>query len=63
MKTRPENTLLRKSSSGEHIFLPSANVGSSITINIGLNPPAFASYVSQELKVYVIMVLLIYVAI
>ena len=41
----------------------SANVGATIAINIGLNPPVFASNVPQKLKVDFIMVILEHVTI
>ena len=37
-------------------FFP-AYVCASIPINIGLNPPIFASYIPQELKIYLVVVL------
>lgn len=62
----PENTVLMEILSRikpETISFLSANAGASIAINIGLNPPIFASNVSQKLKIYFIMVLLIHVTI
>lgn len=50
----PQNTVLmeifRRIEPEVVSFFP-AHVGASVAINIGLNPPIFASDVTQELKV------------
>jgi hypothetical protein len=47
----------------EIVSLFSANASASITINIGLNPPIFASDVTQELKIDFIVLLLKHITI
>jgi len=47
----------------EAVSLFSAYAGAAIAINVCLYPPIFPSYVTQELKVNFIMVLLEYVTI
>ena len=47
----------------EAVPLFSAYAGAAIAINVCLYPPIFASYVTQELEVNFIMVLLEYVTI
>lgn len=62
----PENTVLMeiiRRIKPEIVSLFSADAGASIAINISLNPPIFASNITQELKVYFIMILLKHVTI
>jgi hypothetical protein len=47
----------------EAVSLFSAGTSAAIAINVCLDPPIFASYVTQELEVNFIMVLLEYVTI
>lgn len=62
----PENTVLMeiiRRIKPEIVSLFSSDAGASIAINISLNPPIFASNITQELKVYFIMILLKHVTI
>ena len=66
LRISPENAVLMVIFCGvepEIVSLFSANVGTSIAINIGLNPPIFASDVTQKLKIDFIMVLLKHITI
>lgn len=66
LRISPGNTVLMEIICGikpETIsFLP-ANIGTTIAINVCLNPPVFASNVPQELEVDFIMVILIHVTV
>ena len=66
LRISPENAVLMKIIRGikpEAVSLFSAYAGAAIAINVCLYPPIFPSYVTQELKVNFIMVLLEYVTI
>ena len=66
MRIGPENAILMEIIRGiepEAVSLFSAGTSAAIAINVCLDPPIFASYVTQELEVNFIMVLLEYVTI
>lgn len=66
LRISPENAVLMEIVRGiepETVSLFSAYASASIAINIGLNPPVFASDVTQELKIDFIVVLLKHITI